>query len=132
MNKPWKINIVFFLMAIPMIVFLYFGMDKLSDRSIQNRRCELKSEAIQTKFRGTLLSKFEDTNQHGIEKIKIKVGEMDTITSTILFADRSGLYKAIKIGDSVIKNSGDLMMIIWKSEIEIDTFYLDYHCKNEE
>jgi len=88
--------------------------------------CNAKERALKEKFCGVVIDKFNDSINHNYETIKLR--HLDSVYSSIIFVlDNSDAFQIIEIGDSVIKKSNDLSLIIFK-ESNILTIELEFDC----
>ena len=95
----------------------YFGMSSM---------CRKAKRVYDTELHGNVSEKYLDKYNHMSETIKI-VSEADSKVSTILASEQSGVYQLLKVGDSIIKRSGELEIEIVRNG-NMKTYRLDYMC----
>lgn len=88
--------------------------------------CNLYAEFKQSDYRGILLNKYIDNENHNTRTIVIKSGE--NVFTMILPRDTSLFYNTVMIGDSVIKRKGDEFIAI-QHNYSLLRFKLKWGCE---
>lgn len=119
------------LISIFLVPIVFFWLRNLGvfnlEETLRKKRCIHQTEAMKASFRGEIVNLYEDKKNHNIRTLVLKDTTGQMIVSTILAVEGSGLYERLNIGDRIIKESGQLVMIV-ESISRIDSVTLDYDC----
>ena len=75
---------------------------------------------------GIIVEKKRDTDNHLAETLFIKKDELN-VQVVILSVDRSGLFEAANVGDSIFKLAHDSTVVLKHRDV-VSRFELDYKC----
>jgi len=113
-TTKWYVYLSFLLMI---IFFMYHFKSPNKIRSTKFK------DDISKEFNSIVINKYIDKENHGYNTCLFK--NKDNTIKFIFGFDRSGLFEYIEIGDSIIKPSGDSLVIVKRNEI-VKEFMLDY------
>ena len=115
--RKWS-PIVFFLIIAPL--FFYYHVSKSSSCA------DLFKIEKNNTYSGVVLKRYIDRANH-MEKT-VKINSTHGEKNIFLTFDKSLLFDKIKVGDSIIKQSGSYDVLIKRSEKEF-TVQIDYKCR---
>jgi hypothetical protein len=105
-------------MAVASIFFLL--------RPNQKKRCnEYSKKTLSISFNGVVIRKYIDKKQHYSRIILIQSD--DTIPFAVTY-DKSGLFNYIYLQDSIVKEYGENMVVVYRDNERDSTFNLDFGC----
>lgn len=116
--KPKKISIVLGILTI--IVFTILAKERSKDDCL-----DIKEKYLNIEYKGIVVRKFEDKENHAIPTLIIREKNQEKIFST--FRDFGGLYAYAQIADSIIKEKGTLEVRIVRDKNDT-TINMDFNC----
>lgn len=92
-----------------------------------NAKCKKEDEARAENILGVVLNVFNDSNHHNYPTIEY-IDNEGTHKSYIFTLENSDNFYRIEKGDSIVKQSNELLFKIYRKDDVIE-FQLDYDCK---
>ena len=94
--------------------------------SIKDINCSHFKTLKNVSYKGVVINKFIDSTQHNYPIVVVRQID-NSIYKFDLTHDRSGLYRFLQIGDSIVKSKGAYNIEVIRSGME-RIFILDYGC----
>jgi len=126
-EKPWKKDWRKRLIINALALFAFIVIFKCLDNQKQFNRaiCHEKQSMQTSNFHFTVTAKFKDSTNHNYNTIKyIDLNKMNE-GKVYIINEISGFYNSIRIGDTLFKNGGDL--IVHSTSRDTD-YFLRYNC----
>jgi len=115
----------FILAAVFLIVISIVLVTLLNSEKSHNKvRCELYDQILQESFSDIITRKFKNPNSHLRPTIEVHEKIID------IHLDTSGFFEFVIVGDSLVKESGNPKICIYRDGKFIKEFTLDYECNN--
>jgi hypothetical protein len=122
MKRSYK-RLISFIVLVPIVIVVLWGIKHIPS---QSELCKQGVELYSNKnFRGKVLRKFIDKENHNNKTVIIKENESEKII--FLDADIGGVYEYISIGDNLMKNKGELFVSINRNNLDT-IFNLKFRC----
>ncbi len=112
------------------IILIYLAVNYKSIYAywFKGEKCALEVKARDLKLNGIISEKFNDTNNHNYNTIKV-VNKEEVDKIYLNDVEDSLLWKKIKVKDSIKKEENSLTYYLNNGNIR-DTIQLKYNCKN--
>lgn len=129
MNKPILFVLILAMLALWIIFYpkisYYFINNSFDPKN--NSVCKAEERALQESFQGIVFEKFRDKYNHNYETIRVEF--LDSIYDSKIFVlDNSGAFSYILKGDSIRKESGNLLLHVSRNGLK-NSFTLSFDCK---
>lgn len=116
-------------LALTKLVQVLIHLEPIDPRNISV--CRNEKNAKEESFKGKLIDKYRDKQNHNYEMIKIRFGDDDEYESKIFILEESGVFNSLRIGDSLFKEAGSLQMTLKRAD-QISVVDLVYDCKDSD
>ena len=116
-----------------LIYIIFFGLFLISIspfiKNVLQSNCNAFKEFLSTSYKGVVVNKFINSEQHSAETVEIKSFNSNDISTLILDFDITDFYNQIKTNDTILKEVGkDTVFIMNKKGKQM--YILDFNCKN--